>query len=267
MPIKAVGALDGKSRSDLPFMNYSIATSEYFADLIAKAFYLPLDRVLITGLPRNEWLFSHEERYLSVKECREKLIVWLPTYRSSCVGEIRVDSSVNSLDPLSTDILAKLDEILDGADSLLVIKLHLMDAKNLRAWHSYRNIRIYTDRRFQEEGLNLYKLMACSDALITDFSSCAIDYLLLNKPIGLFAPDMSSYVRGFMPDVLKKVAAVGHQLGSVEELGSFVTNLPAKNRTTTEREVLYQMDLRSPSETILRALGFLDTCSKAPFLG
>jgi CDP-glycerol glycerophosphotransferase (TagB/SpsB family) len=196
-----------------------------------------------------------EEKYLAIKKDRAKLVVWLPTFRSSYLGEIRDDSSANSPDPLSEETLAKLDEMLEGAGTMLVIKLHLMDSKNMQKWLFYRNICIYTDSRFREEGLNLYKLLACSDALVTDFSSCAIDYLLLNKPIGLFAPDISSYVRGFMPGVLNKVSAVCHQLRSVEEFGAFVTNLPPQHEITPEQEVLYQMNLRSPSLAILRAAG------------
>ena len=60
MPIKAIGAFDGKSASEVPFMHYSVATSNFFADIVAKSFYIPRDRVLVTGLPRNEWLFQTE---------------------------------------------------------------------------------------------------------------------------------------------------------------------------------------------------------------
>jgi CDP-glycerol glycerophosphotransferase (TagB/SpsB family) len=255
MPIKAIGVQDGKSRRDFPFMHYTIATSEYFADLIAEAFCLQRDRALVTGLPRNEWLFQKEERYFAIKESRGKLVVWLPTFRTSYVGEMRADSSADAPDPLSAGTLAKLDEMLEGVGALLVIKLHLMDSKNRQAWPSYRNIRIYTDSRFRAEGLNLYKLLACSDALVTDFSSCAIDYMLLNRPIGLFAPDISSYIRGFFPDVLKKVEAACYPLTSAEEFGAFMTSLPAEREPTPEQEVLCQMDLRSPSKAILRAIG------------
>jgi CDP-glycerol glycerophosphotransferase (TagB/SpsB family) len=259
MPFKNFFAV-GELPSDTMFMHYSIATSEYLADIVAKNFQLQRVRVLVTGLPRNEWLFVQEKRYLSIKEGRAKLIVWLPTFRRRQIPEsvILVDGGANSPDPLSADTLAKLDDMLDGFGAMLVIKLHLLDIKNRQAWSSYRNIRIYTDPRFRAEGLNLYKLLACSDALVTDFSSCAIDYLLLNKPIGLFAPDMSSFDRGFIPDVMEKLTTICHQLGSVEEFGAFVTNLPAQHKITPELEVLYQTDLRSPSEAILRAVGLAD---------
>jgi len=258
MPIKAIGAQDENSRRDVMFMHYTIATSVYFAGLLSQAFYLPLDRVLVTGLPRNEWLFLYEDLYCAIKEDRAKLVVWLPTFRSSYIGQIREDSSKDSPDPMSAETLGKLDKMLEGVGAMLVIKLHMMDIKNKLVWPSYRNIRIYTDPMFRAEGLNLYKLLACSDALVTDYSSCAIDYLLLNKPIGLYAPDKSSYVRGFMPDVYKKVTAVCHPLNSVEEFGAFVTNVPSEYKVKPEREVLCQMDLRRPSEAILRAAGLAD---------
>jgi CDP-glycerol glycerophosphotransferase (TagB/SpsB family) len=257
MPTKNFVAATGQLPSDLAFMHYSIAASEYLAGIVAKNFHLSRDRVLVTGLPRNEWLYLKEERYLAVKESRAKLVVWLPTFRRGRVraGEIMEDGDANSPDPLSADTLAKLDEMLEGVGVLLVIKLHAMDVKNQQEWSSYRNIRIYTDPGFRAEGLNLYKLLACSDALVTDYSSCSIDYLLLKKPIGLFAPDKSSYVRGCFPDVMEKLAAIGHQLKSAEEFGYFVTNLPAKHEAAPEQEDLYQMDLRSPSQAILRAVG------------
>jgi CDP-glycerol glycerophosphotransferase (TagB/SpsB family) len=261
MPIKAIGKYDRQLPSVYMFTDYTIATSEYFADIMAEAFYLPRNRVLVTGLPRNEWLFQKEDQYLAVKEGREKLVIWLSTYRRSNVGVVREDCDADTPDSLSAETLTKLDGMLEGVGTMLVVKLHPMDIKNLESWHSYRNIRFYTDPRFRAEGLNLYKLLACSDALVTDFSSVAIDYLVLNKPIGLFAPDISSYSRGFVPGVLERVAQVCYQLRSVEDFGAFVTNPPLEHKSTPEQKVLYQMDLSNPSEAILRAVGLGDLIS------
>ena len=119
MPIKAIGAFDGKSPGEVPFMHYSVATSGFFADIVAKSFYIPRDRVLVTGLPRNQLLFQAEERYVDIKRRRSKLVVWLPTYRSSYLGEIRVDSAGFDPDPLSSENLAMLDAMLDGSDTVL----------------------------------------------------------------------------------------------------------------------------------------------------
>jgi CDP-glycerol glycerophosphotransferase (TagB/SpsB family) len=259
MPIKTIGALDGKQPADLSLTHFTVATSEFFADLMAQSFYLPRNRVLVTGLPRNEWLFQREERYVLLKEGRANLVLWLPTFRTSHRGEIRSDSDHDALDPLSAETLAALDAALDGARSLLVVKLHAMDIKNTQDWPSYKNIRIFSDERFRAEGLNLYKLLACSDALVTDFSSVAIDYLLLQKPIGLYSPDRSEYGRGFMPSVLEKVEARSYMLNSVDEFGVFLRKLPPARRAAPEEaEDLYRPDLRTPSQAILSAAGLAD---------
>jgi CDP-glycerol glycerophosphotransferase (TagB/SpsB family) len=258
MPIKTIGALDGKLPGDLSLTHYTVATSEFFVDLMAQSFYLPRNRVLLTGLPRNEWLFRREDSYARLKEGRARLVLWLPTFRTSHRGEIRHDSDRDATDPLSSETLAALDAALDGGQSLLVVKLHAMDIKNRQEWPRYRNIRIYADERFRAEGLNLYKLLACSDALVTDFSSCAIDYLLLQKPIGLYSPDRSAYARGFMPAVLEKVEAQSYQLNSVDEFAAFLRNPPAPRPFASEAEDLYQLDLLNPSQAILRAAGLAD---------
>jgi CDP-glycerol glycerophosphotransferase (TagB/SpsB family) len=258
MPIKRIGSYDGQLRSDLFLMHLSIATSEYFADLVAKSFYLPRHRVLVTGLPRNEWLFQFEDRYRALKEGRSTLVAWLPTYRSTrhstTLNTVRKDSGKIHPDPLDVETLEKLDGFLDGSDTVLIIKLHVLDQKNEVSWARYENIRLYTHSRFQAERLNLYKLLAVSDALVTDYSSCAIDYLLLKRPIGIFAPDKSSYSRGFMPGVMEKLAAQTYPLRCVEEFGSFMTHIPQMHLVSDGSD-LHQMDLRSPSKAILSAVG------------
>lgn len=255
MPIKAIGAHDGKSKDQVMYMDYSVATSEYFADLIARAFYLPRERVLVTGLPRNEWLLKREKGYEKYRKGRGKLVAWLPTYRASYIGEIRNDSS-SLADDFSHDDLARLDRMLDGADAMLVLKFHYMDSRNLMQWESLNNITIFTDAAFRAEGLNLYKLLACSEALVTDFSSCAIDYMLLDRPIGLYTPNAASYTRGFMPEIYRHVTSACCAIHSLEGLVAFIDALPSSRSVgSAAQEVLYQKDLKSPSESILRALG------------
>lgn len=251
MPVKTIGAHDGKKKSDLMFMHYTIASSTFFADILSEAFFLRRDHVLVTGLPRNEWLFREDHMYQVFKEGRSKLVVWLPTYRQSNLGAVRVDSAPDSPDPLGIESLVELDRLLEGADTMLILKLHVMDLKNSCAWPLFRNIRVHTEPDFSRKDLNLYKLLACSDALVTDFSSVAIDYMLLDRPIGLFAPDTPSYTRGFTPGVWERVKESCHGLASVEDLAKFARHLPEAQDGA--RNLLCQMDLCSPAESILRA--------------
>ncbi|MCI0722611.1 MAG: CDP-glycerol glycerophosphotransferase family protein [Acidobacteria bacterium] len=255
MPIKKLGTFDQIGLKELPFSHYSLATSDFFADLVAAAFPMSRDHVLVTGLPRNEWLFQHDPRYASLRDGRSRLIVWLPTFRQAVFGRhARTDTTANTSEPIAAENLVDLDRKLDDTDTLLVIKFHAADARRLRTWPSYRNIRIYTDQAFREDNLNVYKLLACSDALVTDYSSIAIDYLLLRKPIGFFTPDIAAYIRGFMPGVWERLS-VCPQLKTVEELAAFIKNPALCRPMTTEIEDLHQQDLREPSRAILSAVG------------
>ena len=48
--------------------------------------------------------------------------------------------------------------------------------------------------------MQLYELVACADALVTDYSSIYFDYLLLDRPIGFTCDDIDAYggSRGFV---------------------------------------------------------------------
>ena len=65
-------------------------------------------------------------------------------------------------------------------------------------------------------------LMARSRRLITDYSSAAIDFAVLGRPIGFFCPDRDDYDRGFIPEVAAPFFAAGEELADVEALIAFV---------------------------------------------
>ena len=46
----------------------------------------------------------------------------------------------------------------------------------------------------EKEAIDTQDLLCLADVLITDYSSCYFDYLLLSRPIILFAYDLHSYV-------------------------------------------------------------------------
>lgn len=263
MPIKTIGRFDPRWALETPFAHYCLATSDFFAGLMAQVFSMPRDHVLVTGLPRNEWMFRPDARHTSVRNGRARLVVWLPTFRQWDGRRAWTDTAADAADPITPETLADLDRMLDDADVLLLLKLHPGDARNGQQWPVYKNIRLYTRQAFRDENLNVYKLLACSDALITDYSSVAIDYLLLRKPIGCFAPDVAAYTRGFMPGVRERLAGAGPRLNSLDELAAFIRNPPHPPPLTREIEELHSPHLRDPSAAILRAIG-LGALAPAP---
>ena len=61
----------------------------------------------------------------------------------------------------------------------------------------------YGDRIFDLSDESLNKLFFIADVLVTDYSSCFYDYLLLKKPVVFFVPDKTAYslIRGVQRSV------------------------------------------------------------------
>ena len=71
----------------------------------------------------------------------------------------------------------------------------------------------------------LYELLGMADKLITDYSSVYIDYLILDKPIGFFIPDLKKYSndRGFYENNLNE-SLPGPILEQDNDLIDFIIN-------------------------------------------
>src|SRR5699024_3403368 len=114
MPIKRIGLDDARAPMQATF---TVATSPLFQKIICKAWGLPVDRVPITGLPRNDRLIRAAAYTRVVQPTSSKLILWMPTYRRSVIGDQRAEGSagrespggLRGFDPAAFDTF--LDEI------------------------------------------------------------------------------------------------------------------------------------------------------------
>ena len=145
----------------------------------------------------------------------------MPTYRASNFGDVREDSPFNADVMMQT--LREIDAGLEGKGARLVLKLHPMDVLNVQLRGEFRNVQVL---RKGDPQPPLADLMASSRALITDYSSAAIDYAVLGRPLGYFCPDRDAYVRGFVPGVAEVFFAAGTVLDDVASLVSFVIDPP-----------------------------------------
>jgi CDP-glycerol glycerophosphotransferase (TagB/SpsB family) len=201
MPLKVVGLLDGKKE----FMpsHLTISTSKLFQQIMSDVCGLPLDKVLITGQPRNEFLFDEKatlnELFNPYDDQSKKTILWMPTYRKSDFGEIREDGTSYGEDSLSEKSLNELNNFIKKTNANCYIKLHPMDVLKKENFPVYSNIFFLDNTSFVDQNVNLYSCLSSVDMLITDYSSIYIDFLLLNKPIGFFISDFQKYKesRGF----------------------------------------------------------------------
>lgn len=214
MPLKVIGAYDPLS-SRLPQTDAAIATSSFFRPIMARAFAIGEDRVLVTGQPRNDALVR------IARATTPDRLLWMPTYRRSIRGAQREDSPFSAGQMIAA--LRRIDAALDENGPRLVLKLHGMDALNEELPDDFGHIDILRLGQAQEP---LELLMARSLCLLTDYSSAAIDYAILRRPIGFYCPDQDDYMRGFVPGVADKYFGAGAMLASVDAVIDFLRNPP-----------------------------------------
>ena len=83
---------------------------------------------------------------------------------------------------------------------LLIIKKHPLQTGWSQDTQEFTNIRYVSEAMLEKEKLQLYELIGISDALISDYSTVAVDYLLLDRPLGYVLADYEIYreKRGFV---------------------------------------------------------------------
>ena len=153
------------------------------------------DRLLMPAVPqldkvRPDAHFSHT-------------VIWMPTFRTG-IAHGRCDST--AAQPMGVPLLEdehdldRLDEQLRADDTLLIVKLHpKQDLHGVRITDR-QNILLLTGASVKQYGIDTYELLKQTDALISDYSSVAYDYLLLDRPIGYVFSDLADYKLGLVTD-------------------------------------------------------------------
>lgn len=84
--------------------------------------------------------------------------------------------------------------------------------------------------------------MACSDALISDYSSAAYEYLQLNRPIAYVLSDEKEYKLGFVVDDIRALIA-GDLIYSFIEMKEFIQNIIFENDNAMEKRIKLREDI------------------------
>lgn len=151
------------------------------------------EKALVTGLPRNDVLFeSVSDEQLGLNETaletlRDRaaegpVILYAPTYREGYGEQNGVPLSDLDLG------LAAVDEMLEPYDATLYISHHPATTLD-------RDLADFDNVRILDSGGDLYPFMRECDVLVTDYSGIFYDFLLLDRPMIFFAPDLRSYLR------------------------------------------------------------------------
>lgn len=205
-PLKTIGMFNKKDKNKKQdYFTYVLAAAPRFVSVMANSFGVDEKKVLLCGHARNDHLFHDTAQMKELFQTNkyEKTFIWLPTFRkqSGADSESGHDFTETKLSIFTDwDSLEELNIHLKKLKSLCIIKLHPLQEWTSDPTRSYSNIIFFTHQAFVEKQLDLYKILAIADGLITDYSSVYFDYLLLNRPIGFTIDDLSSYSnnRGFI---------------------------------------------------------------------
>lgn len=178
--------------------DYTIATSEFTQKMFAELFNVPLLTVLPAGLPRNDLMLRSQPNSTELKKnllvetnSYSKIIVWMPTYRRRDNLNTSAISDVEDVFGIKDFDIEKFNNILQQNNALCFVKTHYFVKSKIIIEQS--NIKLINDEWLIKRNILLYQFLACTDALITDYSSVMIDYSLLNKPIFCIAEDLEEY--------------------------------------------------------------------------
>lgn len=166
-----------------PYKNYDLVTvsAPCCETFLAEGMHLQKEKVKALGICRSDYYFDTtyiENCYkhffdLYPEAVGKKIVLWAPTFRGNAASPI-----LNGY-----DAIRHLQEQL-GSDWIILLKIH----PHLEKVQSLSNCTIPAE-----------ELLPLVDLLITDYSSIIFDYIIFEKPLVLFAPDLDEFQtqRGF----------------------------------------------------------------------
>lgn len=236
MPFKTIGKMiENGGDADVIQADYTLATSEKFQEIMAAAFGLEKENVMVTGQPCNDLLFKKNEalKKLNIdKRKYKKIVLWMPTYRKSIIGSAREDGDSNSFGVKSVveEHFPEITKNLKQEKLLLLIKPHPMDQICNMQIPDSSYIKIIKNEDLDQAGVILYELLSESDVLLTDYSSVFIDYLNMERPVAFICDDIELYAdnRGFFFKPVREYLP-GELIRNYEEFEIYLRNLDEIN--------------------------------------
>ena len=199
-PSSNVNRYDAKIRDILSKeISYILVSSEDEKRKMETAYRVPLERIIVTGYARHDFLCNKTNEEINIFKERlglpkeiKNIILYGPTFREEKIAKM----------PFSKTNMIELDNFLKESNSILIFKAHpgvyeiaTIDLDNIIIPNSY---------------LDPQELLLASDVLIFDYSSIMFEFLLTgNKPVISFPYDLEFYKkeRGLYYDYLKFIPA------------------------------------------------------------
>ena len=232
---------------------YYISISDIYEDKLKSAFGITEKNFVKAGFPRNTPFYSKTERNKA---------------RDFVLTKISTNHTCNNLEKAT--IIAYMPTFRDNGNATINLKQSLDE--NFIQWLKENNIFIIQKAHFvdserknfiEQKNQNLIfindisatVLMSASDILISDYSSCIFDYLILDRPIIHFVYDYNQYKqkdRGLYFDI--EDIKCGSVTNTVQELQNAI-----KHTLNNPREM---SDLRESRRKKIMNFESIDSCEK-----
>lgn len=172
------------------YFSYTIATSAESARSKMLTYHIKdMRKVIMTGMPRNDILNDHTRtpsKVLTQLQNADQFqyILYMPTYRPyrNHIVEDFLMAVLND---------SEFIHLLEEKQFKLLVKLHNSDHISELSNTGHKNVLILKS----DDVSSSQELIAISEILITDYSSCCLDFALMNKPNLLYAPDYDHYCK------------------------------------------------------------------------
>lgn len=241
--------------SQIDSAQYFLTPSDEMGIRIQSAFLAGRNRQLLAGYPRNSIFYNENKTLLAKNNILDKvfkksglnpktIIAYMPTFRDNV-------ENVFSFTTLGEN--ARLNSLLQEHDAIIIEKVHFVSSKRGNSVNG-------SDRILNMNDVIAAELLAAADILITDYSSCFFDYLLLNRPIIHYIYDYDYYIsddRGVY--YTKEEAACGKTPENENELLTAITEYlenPSLDMDlrSRQRSKFWQYDRGNACEDIYNAV-------------
>lgn len=205
--------------------------SPVYKKIHERIYGLRQDQVIVTGYPKDDWLFhptsdSFAKLFGALEASR--YIMWMPTFREtkgqlSNLNEYSIGKETGLPIADTREKLGRLNELLVSKDAVIIVKLHPFQKRDRVDCAGYSNIVLIENDDLDRLEIPINRLLGKADALISDYSSAAIDYLILDRPIGFLLEDVEEYgnSRGFVFDPIRDWLP-GDELFEFEDMLRFI---------------------------------------------
>jgi len=166
---------------------YMTGSSEFCKDKIHECYRIAPNKIAFCNKPRIDVFFDKRmqrgiNEYVDEIKNGRKAIIWMPTHRSC--GNVPIDTKkIFNLDFIQA--------LCEKNNCVFIIKKHFYHQNEEIDTRCYPNIFDLSSC----DNIDSQVLLSQADVLISDYSSCYIDYLVLDRPILLYAYDYDDFVK------------------------------------------------------------------------